>query len=443
LIPAVFVVACQRVDPRPSVVLVVWDTLRPDHLGTHGYRHDTSPHLDALARRGLVYERCRSHAPSTRPSMASVMTGYLPHETRVLEGERLPEEIDTLAELLGSAGYETGAVVSNYSLRRVQGFSQGFDVYDDALDSLGTGGGFPERLADATTERAIALARSFGQRPFFLWVHYQDVHGPYRPPPGDARRFRDPTVPPRPLRLNRSLSGKDGIPTYQRMPGATDYHDYVARYDGEIHYLDAQFARLVDALRNLGVWERALVILTSDHGESLGERSFYFSHVGQLHEPLTRVAMMLWGPGVEPGRSAGPCQHLDVVPTVLATVGLRDDPRLRGRDLREPSPAEAEPIPVLAATRSPIDRDGRKYSVVLGDWALLHNAEKDVSELIALAEGGRKVDPAEPGHAERFARLRSELARLRSEDRLDLGVGSLPALGEAEQRNLRALGYVE
>ncbi|HET8947599.1 MAG TPA: sulfatase, partial [Candidatus Polarisedimenticolia bacterium] len=175
--------AC-RGGPRPSVVLITVDTLRSDHLGCYGYARATSPHLDALARQGLLFERAMTTLPRTTQGVASILTGRYPksHGARGLF-MRLPETNLTLAEALKSAGYATAAAVSNTFLRPGQGFEQGFDRYDN-----------PEARWDgdsaaAVTESAVRLLDELTAKhqPFFLWVHYLDPHWRYEPgPPWDT-----------------------------------------------------------------------------------------------------------------------------------------------------------------------------------------------------------------------------------------------------------------
>lgn len=428
---------------RPSVILISVDTLRPDHLEIHGYEKNTAPALARFAESALLFERCYSHAPSTRLSISSLLTGYLPHETRTFFNESLPAEVDTLAEVLQRDGYSTLAVVSNYVLMPSRGWNQGFDLYDDTMNSRELNREAPERIASATTDRAIELLSSHSKQPMFLWIHYQDPHGPYLPPSALREQFRDPTRRARDLPLNQTLSGLAGIPLHQRLGGERDFHYYVASYDGEIRFFDLHFERLLDALDEHGLLDSALIVFTADHGEALGERGHYFAHVGYLHGNLTNVPMILKLGDQLRGRRTDACQHLDVVPTILGVLGIEADARLRGRDLREIDDGTKE---IYAATTSPIDGDGAKFSMIRGGFKLIFNSQTEVHQLFDLVEdpGEEKDLASDPRHQSRRLSLAQALLRVFTDDRLKLDTESEPGpRSESELRRLRALGYVE
>ena len=194
LLAIALVVGCnsdESASGPPNVILIVIDTLRADHLGCYGYPLDTSPNIDAFASEGLLFANAMSHAADTRFAMASLLSGYLVHETRVLESQVLSEDLEMLPEILQADGYATAAVISNYVLRMGRRYEQGFDVYDDTMEQRERRRGSPERTAKRTTDRAIELVEELAGHPFFLWVHYQDPHGPYTPPPGLVEQFLD------------------------------------------------------------------------------------------------------------------------------------------------------------------------------------------------------------------------------------------------------------
>ncbi len=166
----------------PSIILITVDTLRADHLGCYGYLRDTSPNIDQLAEEALLFKNCISHAPVTGSSFASILSGFLPHETKVLGNLPLPPEVETLPEIMQMNGYRTIAVVSNYVLRKQNGWVKGFNVYDDEMTNVERTSKHTERVAEHTTNRAIELLKQYHKNKLFMWVHYQDPHGPYTPP---------------------------------------------------------------------------------------------------------------------------------------------------------------------------------------------------------------------------------------------------------------------
>lgn len=423
---------------RPRhVLLVVVDTLRADRLGSYGAAEDASPNLDGFARAARVFERCSAHAADTRFSVASLMTGFLPHETRILERRGLPAGVTTWAEVLREHGFRSEAVVSNYVLRRGRGFEQGFDRYDDELEEKELVRRSPERTAARTTDRAIERLEALASGPpFFLWVHYQDPHGPYTPP---SEMVRD-GPPGAPVPPSGSLSGRGGIPTYQELAGLSDPGAYVRRYEGEVRHADRELRRLFDALDRLGLRDDTLIVFTSDHGEGLGEHAYYFAHGEYLYEHQIHVPLLLaWGDRLR-GREARPVQHLDVLPTVLRMLGIPSD-GLPGHDLLA-DPRERE---ILSVMRSPLVEDEWKFSLVRGDWKLIHTPLGERSELYALdADPGEREDlAARPGHRARRDRMRADLERLRALDRISPGTPRSPAPTADERERLRALGYVE
>ena len=279
--------------PRPTIILITVDTLRPDHLGCYGYSRDTSPAIDHFAKEAMLFENCLSHAPVTSSSCASLLSGFLPHETKVFENAPLPLEVTTLPEILQQHGYKTAAVVSNYVLRKTRGWEQGFQLFDDTMTNREMVRNYPERIAEHTTQQAIKFLKQFNNVQLFLWIHYQDPHGPYTPPDAFADLFIDSAQTPRTLKLNQNVNGLGGIPAYQKLGTHTDYHYYVSQYDSEIRYLDEHFKQLMDALKTLDRYDNSLIVFTADHGEGMGENNYYFAHGDYLYNSQIHVPLVL------------------------------------------------------------------------------------------------------------------------------------------------------
>jgi len=286
--------------PRAPVVLISIDTLRSDHLPAYGYRQVETPALDAFRKDAILFERAYSHTPLTLPSHLSMLTGRLPTEHGVrdnvgykYDGGRLPN----LPAVLRGAGYATGAAVSAYVLRPDTGMSHGFDVYDAGIpvhfnDALG----LSQRPGGQTADAALAWERTVSSKPFFLFLHLYEPHSPYAPPEPFASRYA-------------------GRP-----------------YDGEIATADSIVGRVLDELKAQGVYDKAVILLLSDHGEGLGEHGEQ-EHGIFLYREALQVPMMLKLPGGRLGgsRVAQPAQIVDVFPTLLSLVGSRCPRRPRGR----------------------------------------------------------------------------------------------------------------
>jgi arylsulfatase A-like enzyme len=383
LAAATTLVGCgpQPTAPRPpDVVLIVLDTLRPDHLGCYGYERDTSPHLDALARDGVIFENAQSPAPWTAPSVASLLTSLYPDVHGVTEHPRagsLPLAAPTLAERLSERGYTTAAFTEGGYVKAAFGLDRGFDLFQD---QAGDGAGFmgnlhhPSRLR-ANVDRAREWLAARDAAPFFLFFHTYEVHSPLRAPeefirffrPGfddadhrarlretilvwNARRELD-RAGARVLRAEafyRALEGAPAIedrealmvagealgePLHKR--NAAGDADLVAwardLYDAEVRYTDAQLARLWQALEATrtatGGLDNTILILVSDHGEGLGDHGT-MGHGINLHESLLRTVLIVRAPGlldpssVAQGRRVQEVVSLvDVMPTVLELIG--------------------------------------------------------------------------------------------------------------------------
>jgi len=316
---------CGGVGDRPDVLLVTIDTLRADHLKIYGFAHETSPSIDELARQGVTFERAVAAAPATAPSHASIMTSRYTrrHSIGFRNGATKLSTEGTLAELLRDAGYRTAAFVSNMVLQRRVGLDKGFDVYDDALTTSETNRKYIlERRAPDTTDRALAWLSEQGREPVFLWVHYQDPHGPYTPPSELVGRFPMPNDGGGELPLLSDDSGKSGIPAYQAIEGLRHLHEYRSRYASEIRAVDDQLGRLLRAIEARAAERGSVVLLTADHGESFGERDRYLVHFYTTTPENAHVPMIVRARGLPPSRRTDPVHHVDVMPTLLELAGV-------------------------------------------------------------------------------------------------------------------------
>ena len=294
----------------PDVVLITIDTLRADRLGCYGYAPARTPTLDGLAARGVRFPVAVGHAPLTAPSHASILTGLTPLEHGVRDNGAyvLPPTARSVAEDFRQAGYRTAAFVSGFPLKRRFGLDRGFDTYDDHLprgkDERRTA--YVERTAERTTEAALAwldAARPPGpeRAPFFLWVHYFDPHAPYEAPA-------------------------------ESMAGAA------SPYDGEIAFVDAQLGRLLRRIEEVRS-APPLVLVTADHGESLGEHG-EDTHGIFVYDATILVPFILAGPGVPAGAVAETvARGIDVAPTLLDYAGLAAS-GMQGRSLRRAAAGE-------------------------------------------------------------------------------------------------------
>jgi len=291
-------------SPAPgelNLVVVTLDTLRADRLGCYGFKGVETPNIDAVAREGVLFESATATVPLTFPAHSSIFTGLLPphHGVRDNGGFFLEDKETTLAERLKAVGYATGAFIGAWVLESRWGLAQGFDEYSDKFDlsqykvlSLGT----VQKPGDEVMGNALKWIDGQRENRFFAWVHLYDPHTPYEPPePFKSRYLGQP-------------------------------------YLGEIAYTDSVVGRLLGYLRERGLLERTLVVLTADHGESLGEHG-ESTHAFFVYDATTHVPLIIRTPWGLNGRSQTQVAAVDIFPTVLDLLGLPPQAEIDGHSL--------------------------------------------------------------------------------------------------------------
>ncbi len=294
--------SCRRAAP-PNVLVITIDTLRADHLGCYGFPFARTPSIDKIASEGVRFTNAISAAPITMPAHSSIFTGLFPvaHGVRDNGAYALGENAVTLAERLRDAGYTTHAFVSALVLNRRYNLNQGFETYDDDLWAEDDPKLFMirERQAPKTADRFLQWFGSWDKtrtKPFFTWIHFFDPHQPYR-------------------------------------PSATDAALAVSPYDAEIAGVDRQVGRIVDTLRARGVLDNTLLIVTADHGESLGEHGEQ-THAIFVYDATVRVPLLVHYPhAFAPRVYEGSTRSVDIVPTILGVLGLQGGETTDGHDL--------------------------------------------------------------------------------------------------------------
>ncbi|GAA0728042.1 arylsulfatase [Halorubrum trapanicum] len=311
-------------DPR-NIILLSADALRADHLSSYGYHRETSPVLDDLAQESIRFENAYSASSHTREAVPALLTGEYP-DVAVDDGYRLATE--TVASTLSGEGFATAGFHSNPFVSRAYGFDEGFDHFDDDLH-LGQHKlvALAQRAFDKLRNRHYARAAEINERslswldslddePFFLWNHYMDTHGPYEPPGEYATLYAD-----------ESVSGREAQSLYQRAitdpASITDDERelLIDLYDAEIRYNDAKIGEFFEALRERGLLEESLLIVTADHGDAFGEHAYY-EHPRYLHDEITKVPLYVRPPGGRSEVVETPASTLDVGATIEAAVGV-------------------------------------------------------------------------------------------------------------------------
>jgi arylsulfatase A-like enzyme len=439
-VAALALVSCggEQAPPKLNVVLISIDTLRPDHLGCYGYTRNTSPSVDAFARRGALFLSAVSHAPSTLPSHASILTSLNPsaHGAEFSTRHSLPDDWPTIAEMLAREGYRTGAFVAPGQMSKVFGLDQGFEIYDDQ------GGG-----VQAISKRATAWLDTVHTEPFFLFLHCLDVHAPYFAPTKFRRQFLVGDTSELPDTISIELLER--INRGKLAFSEEDRQHVINMYDAGIHFTDYFIGRFLGSMDSLALSDQTVIILLSDHGEEFAEHGAMGMHSHTVYDELLRVPLIIAIPEVtRPGQTVPEMVRLiDVVPTILDVLGIEPPPTVRGRSLvpflgdgvlpgEEPSIGEMEPSPT---------GKGRVVSVRTRRYKLIHDGPKDQYRLFDLLRDPLEANDVEASSPEVVERLTDVMDAYREEAktfRQHVAGGDTVVVGGELRDQLKALGYL-
>jgi arylsulfatase A-like enzyme/Flp pilus assembly protein TadD len=413
---ALGLLGCQRTPPPPAparhVVIVTIDTLRADRLGCYGAGDVATPRLDRIAAEGALAVEASAHVPLTRPSHVSLFTGLLPTEHGIRDNvsPAVVPRVPLLAERFRESGFATAAFVSSVVLESQSGLDRGFDVYSDRFEGEGGDAQFlstVQRKGEETLGEAVAWLKAQGGKRVFLWLHLYEPHDPYEPPEPYASRYA-------------------GRP-----------------YDGEVAFADELFGRLDDALASAGMREETALVVTSDHGEGLGEHDESL-HGFFAYQTTLRVPLLVRGPGIVAGRRLERTVRLvDVYPTLLELAGLaKAAEALAGRSLapalrggpepEEPTTYAETLVPLLHFGWSDLRviREGR-FKYIQAPRPELYDLREDPAER-------RDLAAERPQQAQA---MRAALAKVLDVERKARPVGGSGPSQELIER-LGALGYV-
>jgi len=336
---SLWLAGCGEKQPEPgvkpaSVILISLDTLRADFLGCYGYSRPTSPTLDKLASEGLLFEDVSTPSPWTLPAHVSLLTGLYPSRHGVDSiRTKIPAHIPRLASFLSQHGLATAAVVNYWLLRRSFGFGRGFDHFSLLHQNQEP----PEGMASEVIDKATKWLLKHGHDPFFLFLHYFDLHSDYRSLP----RYEEQFVRPYGGHLNGT--------TEQLMPFCPQFKEFVGKkgtvnradanhvadlYAASIRQIDDELKKFLFFLQKQNLFDHTFLIVTSDHGEEFGEHGGFLHGYTQFQEAI-HVPLIIHGPGLPKGHRIKEIASLvDVVPTILALLGIPQPTSLDGIDLR-------------------------------------------------------------------------------------------------------------
>jgi arylsulfatase len=316
-----------------KVILLLVDALRADHLGCYGYERNTSPFIDKIARQGTVFKNALACASFTMPSHKAIFTSVYDSGGNL---EKLNPCIETTAEILSKAGIATAAFMSNAVTARQSGLHKGFSFFDEGFERNESIRGEKGRTADAAIGSAAKWIESNAGKNFFCFVQVVDTHGPYTPPAQFIEMFKDELLEKqnkKTLQISPNDLGHKSIPKYQAIAREKGFGQYVARYDAAIRFVDSAVERLWQKLVQLGIAEKTAFIITSDHGESMGEHNWFFCHGIDLHEESIKVPLILNIPGKKAHAIEQQASHLDIAPTILHLFGLPKGRQMQGESL--------------------------------------------------------------------------------------------------------------
>jgi arylsulfatase A-like enzyme len=436
-------------DP-PSIILITLESLRPDHVGCYGGARDTTPALDAFAGEATVYEDAHSVTSWTLTAHASLFTGLYPTAHRsVGPNDALAESYVTLAEVLSDRGYQTAGFVSGPYLRRPHNLHQGFEVYDQSPSSVTD----EEAHADVTNPEMLEVVRSFFQeerdpnRPLFLFTYFWDIHYDYNPPYPLNETFVGPLCTPSDL----TEYGSTNKIHRKSPPGVLEY--VKSQYDGEILWTDRHLSELFDLLRANGLWDEALIIVTSDHGQEFFEHGTK-GHKNNLFVESVHVPLVIRYPGqVQSRRDPRLVSLVDVFPTVLELVGEETPAPVHGRSLRSPDPDDDRAIFYELLALWYLNRPGEESRAFGEEWAGIRQGP---FKFLATSKGDRfflydlSTDPREtrnliderPDTARRLADRLREWRKRMLLSREFFEAGEAADLSPEEIERLRSLGYL-
>ena len=432
--------ASTRLGP-PDVLLVTLDTTRADRFGCYGYERPTTPHFDTLAADGVQFDLAISTSGTTPIAHASILSGLnnYQHGVRVIlgpSGYRLPDFIPTLATVFKESGWETGAFLSSFPVSEHFGFSRGFDTFDsgvrDSDESKFSEDGKWEvrdnqRRSDETSDAFIAWVKQRRGR-FFAWIHYWDAHDPQILPPAEMIRKFPPTEAAR-------VKGR--------------VHPKLASYDAEVAFVDHNFGRVIQTLKETGRYENTVIIVTADHGEGLGDHGWMNHRL--LYQEQIRIPLLVHAPGGPKGkRIADLVRNIDIYPTILELAKISPPQPVQGRSMVGLMNGQPdEPRMAYADQLNRWDRNARMtkrrpydeliYCAMDRNWKLIYrDTAADQSLLYNIAVDPRETNNLYAQRPDQVSRLKGALDEFNGYRRAPFPPGGNDA--EALER-LKSLGY--
>lgn len=470
--------AARSASGRPNILLITMDTVRRDHVSVFGYEKDTTPNLRQFARAATRYDRAISCDGFTLPTHASMFTGLYPGwhgATRTPErssGAPLPSGTPALASILAANGYWTAEAAANYGyLGKWTGLTRGFQFSDvkRAMRLIDADRPFYLRESARTILRAVMRTDDFDQyclraadinrrafgllqqagnqrRPFFIFLNYMDAHAPYLPAQPFRSRFAGKDESRESVSAPAFLVLRDAVAAGRTVPNELQKRSLISRYDGGISAIDFHVGEVLARLRELGLYDNTLILITADHGEAFGEHNLMEHGFGPLYEDQIRIPLLVKYPGQhEARRSDAPVSQVDFLPTILEAAGIAAPPGLQGQSLRSPRDENSGVVFAQSGPRRDLQDNprlrGARRAARSGQFKLIVWSDGP-PEFFDLAddpaERNNRYQPDDP----RAAALMARLQAWEETPRRTPAVSNRP-MDKTSLQKLRSLGYAQ
>jgi len=420
----------------PNIILITIDTLRADHLGIYGHSRGTSPNIDNLVQKGILFENAYSQAPWTYPSMSSMHTSLYPSQIGADDiSYKLNDSFLTLAEFMQNGFYKTIAVISNIVVTDIMGFSQGFDIYDQS--SLREKNEYTSHLV---TDQAIKYLSNTNGNKLFLWLHYMDPHSNYirHTEYGYSSNYSGELGDnPAAANLNKLIESSD--------ISEQDIQYVRDLYDEEISFMDKNIGRLLEALSALGLSSDTIIILTADHGEELLDRTRY-GHMRTLYQELVHVPLIIYVPSMhntEPRKVKSSVEIRNIARTILDLSGLKNN-YIQGDNLLVIAEDDNSSSYAYNQIAHRGTKNARSEGIISNSWKLINNISEQTYELYDLEN-----DPLEKNNLfnkedERLNNLKKDLiTKMSLIDKERLVEIVEVEFKKEDIKKLKALGYIQ
>ena len=394
---------------KPNVLLISIDTCRADHLSCYGFHRHTTPHIDALASHSTRFENAIAATPITLPSHATMLTGTIPpfHGVHDNADYRLADSHVTIAEILKEQGFATAAFISAIVMKSKYGLDQGFDLYNDHFDQSLETVTVPHRRGDEVSKYALKWLEQHHREPFFLFLHYYDPHWEYQPPEPYASKYADDL------------------------------------YAGEIAYTDACIGQILTRFKELGVYDSTLIVITSDHGEMLGEHG-EFTHQYFIYQGVLRVPLIIKQPGQDQANVVKDFVGVvDLLPTICGRLNIEPPQTLQGRDLSaylDHTKVPEAPAHIYCESLFPTKYGANALlGLVTKQWKYIQTTRPELYDLIN--------DPQETSNLASTQRLQAKVMQEQLRQMLDQWLGQSgervsSSMDDETKAGLNSIGYV-